>query len=82
MKRDESSKPRPDAAARRSRQGAKRGRPKASRQEPVDFEAGTVRAIRALDTRGARFEVDIDGRFAIVSAELALRKAGRPATIS
>ena len=70
MKRDESSEPRPDDAARRSRQGAKRGRHKASRLEPVDFEAGTVRAIRALDTRGARFEVDIDGRFAIVSAEL------------
>ncbi len=70
MKRDESREPRSEGAAGHSGQGAKRGRRAMSRQGPVDFDAGTVRAIRALDTRGARFEVDIDGRFAIVSAEL------------
>lgn len=80
MKQDESEEPRPDSTARGARRGAKRPR-RTSRDVTPDFEAGTVRAIRALDTRGARFEIDIDGRNGIVSAELIGEfrvAAGRP----
>ena len=70
MKRDDPGKPRPEGDAGNPRRGARRGRRKSARDAPVDFEAGTVRSIRALDIRGARFEMEIEGRYGIVSAEL------------
>jgi regulatory protein len=37
---------------------------------PAPLEGGTVTALRALDPRGARFEVEIGGRCRVVSSEL------------
>lgn len=53
--------------ATRRGSGARRS---ARRKEPVAFVAGTVRSVTGLDTRGARFEVDVAGVRGKVSAEI------------
>lgn len=58
-----------DAKARSAARGARR--PRSAKQEiPPDFGAGTVTALRALDTRGARFVLELAGVTGVVSSQL------------
>jgi hypothetical protein len=72
MMREERAAPEPNEATTVPRaRSAQRGKARrAKREMPPAFEAGTVTALTALDTRGARFTLEIAGVSGVVSAEL------------
>ena len=72
MIRDENAAPEPSEgkAARNARTTRRGGARRSKREMPPAFEAGIVNALAALDTRGARFSLEIAGVSGVVSAEL------------
>ena len=71
MSRDDRAEHADQPRDEQARGARRKGRPSRTKREmPAPLEGGTVTALRALDPRGARFEVEIGGQRRVVSSEL------------